>query len=691
MIGEGAASAALDGSTVAAVTSVNYLAGSATAATLPSYVVTVPSTDTVTSGDYITLVFTPTGGCTSTSYVTIGGTITATQTGPVTPATLGATTSTSAGCIGVNTVKIAASSTASAAGGTITISGLTLTSPAGAAAGSVAVAASFVDSTNTVGTLTFPSPATIGRFTVTGPNPAPNLKASSTLNSVGNISITEPFVAATPVNYVCVALSSGTFAAAPTVTATSGSGAATLGATVTNNSTSVSFQVTAASSTIPTTFTLSGISINAPSVAGGNSLITVTSNTLANCSGTSTALPSTTAVAFSAISATQTYYGQTADATTAVEFENTYSPGCTEGGGSVVLTTDADPYDALAASYLAGELGTGILITPVTGLGSDAVLAMRLMGVTNVYVVGGPLAVPASVTSAITALPVYSCGGVTQTGKTVTIANNGASIYGQTADDTAKAINTFYPATVVGSLTTISGAYNATGGKYNDTYTQYGGTGSATAPTNLKTAFLVSDTDYSDAAALAPIAYRMHIPVILTPTSGLGTQASSTLTALGIGQCIVVGGPLAVPNAIVTSIQGMSIAVLRVAGLDASDTATQVANLETGLTASNLGLGWVGGTGIILASGPTGNPLAWGDILGIAAYAANNTDPVLFTEGPAAGLGTYTTAELNQAGNAASTPPGLGGHLYTGLWVVGGPSAVTASEVAAAQSAIAAG
>jgi hypothetical protein len=386
--------------------------------------------------------------------------------------------------------------------------------------------------------------------------------------------------------------------------------------------------------------------------------------------------------------ATQIYGSDgTADGTVAQEFESAFP---VTGGGlgntTAVLATDVDPFDALSAAYLEGTLGTGLLITPPTSFGLDAQAALRLEGVTTVYVVGGPLAIAPSVISQIQATPAFLKGGVTPTGLNLKVVG---PIYGATADDTAQSIATYF-GSAIGSAT-FAGAYNTTGGVYNDQ--GVAASASNSGPTaSTPTAIVISDTDYQDAMSIAPEAFFQRFPIILTeqaPGTGtptLGTQASAALTSLGVHQVIVIGGQLAIPNTVVTGIQALNggISVLRIAGTDATDTAAELANFA--LAAGPNGLGWKAlQTGealplTVMAS----HADYWSDELGAAALGGNANlttfgyEPMILVENPTT-VGTYTTAEL-------AVLHALG---ITNLTVLGGPLAMPAATVSTLSAGIA--
>ena len=386
---------------------------------------------------------------------------------------------------------------------------------------------------------------------------------------------------------------------------------------------------------------------------------------------------------------TTTIFGAngTPDGTVAQEFLNAYPYNAVlgeNGNPNVVLATDtpsANGSDALAASYLEGTLHTGLLITPSTSLGVDAQTAIRLAGVSTVYVVGGPLAISPAVIAQIQALPVYNPGGLTTAGGTVKVVG---PIYGSdgTAAGTAAMIAQYF-STNYGSGS-FPLAYTAGGGAYNDTT----GSASTVAPSgaaNLPTAIVVASSDWQDAMTIAPEAFARRFPVILAgPSSSttLGTDAQAALTALGVKQVIIIGGQLALQNSVEAQIAALNggISVLRIAGIDATDTAAQIANFAYSTAGNNSGLGWTAGAGMnsVLVS----HVDYWSDALGAAALGggANATfgyEPILVAENPTT-IGTYTTKALGVAGSLGVN------HLN----VLGGPLAMPAATVTAMLAAL---
>jgi putative cell wall-binding protein len=434
------------------------------------------------------------------------------------------------------------------------------------------------------------------------------------------------------------------------------------------------------------TFVISGLYANSGTTAGAVTAdLGYASTPAAACTSTN---EYNSATLYTVGVSTSPIYGTTPEATAAAEFEKAFynsgasspSAACTELNGSVVLATAADPYDALAAAYLEAELGTGVLITPPTSLDPSMLSALRLMGVTKVYPVGGPLALSSTILTQLAATPAYNCGGVTATGSNITVE---PSIYGATADATAAAIDN-YVAPPSGNIPPITAAYSAAssttgGGLFNDTT----GNSSASGPSSTgKTAIVVSDTDWHDAETAAAFAYSNDVPIVLTTPTALSTIASTELTSLGVNQVIVLGGQLAVAPAVVTSIQALNggISVLRIAGQDATDTAYQVAKFEG--AASGQGLAWKPSSQTVLVA----QGKYWSDALAAAPIAGKNQEPILLTEGPTQGLGQYLTAALNAAGGGT-----LLQNTVLTVQVLGGPLAVPAAQITAMQAALAAG
>jgi len=604
------------------------------------------------------------------------------------------------------------------------------TSPGGptfASAGAVTFSGIYIPSTGSNTTFTTPQVATVTPYGVSANSPPISIAASATAAGISNVTFTEPYAGAIPASaYVCLILDAQNDSwgsTAPTVNATgfglgtsNGPSAVTVFSQTAGDSV-LSFQANLGTpSTSAVSYTLSGLTVNTGSTVGQGVINIVTSPT-AGCYSAAYGSKATAPagalaiagplVAFSELTESQPFQGVNADGTTALEFEGAFPTNPGPACKCVVLASDVDPFDALDASYLEAYLGTGILITPASlPLASSMVTALQNEGIATVYPVGGTLALPTAVLNAVAALPVYNWGGVSQASPAATITVE-ATLAGTLDDDTAQAINTKIGTSQVDSVDLV-GAYSAAtsttgGGLWNDTLGNSTAAGSVPSGA-LKTAFLVSDTDFNDSMASAVLAYKAHVPVILTPAPttavpapSIGTDASAEITALGIQQVIALGGNLALPNSVVTSVQGITVngspvAVLRVAGSDAGDTAHEIANLELG-TGSTLtsfeDFGYSATVGLLTQG------LAANDALGVAAYGGiaqggTTIDPTITTQSPTS-LGTTTTAFLNQAGNESSSTIGINGQILGTLTVLGGTLAMPASTVAAAEAALEAG
>ncbi|HEY5304856.1 MAG TPA: cell wall-binding repeat-containing protein [Acidimicrobiales bacterium] len=654
IVGAGVASAATTPTVTAALTS------GATATTIAGTVtgggsgnsLTLTVAGTPVSGDKITLTL----ACPSTG-TAVFDVVTDTASADFGAAVLGTNT---AGC---STATF--TSTGTVANPSLVLSPLTYTTN-DVSSQALSISGSYATLGLAATTFSAPTDANVSWFNVSANNPVVTLPKTGT-TAVSPISITEP-----------ANLPGGNLTVGDTITLTLPA-ADTWGAGTTLSTTGGTAALTG-----QTTRTLT-ITVDTVSGAGNSILFTINNATVITAGASvgaqivtiDSSLGSVASVSVGSILGNlTTIYGAdgTADGTVAAEFENAYpasSSSASSGNRKVVLATDApsaNGSDALAASYLEGTLGTGLLITPSTTLGTDAQQAMKLEGVTTVYVVGGPLAVSPAVIAQIKALPAYNAGGLTLTGSNVTVVG---PIYGTdgTAAGTAAAIAQHF-GTAYGAGA-FPGAYSASGGTYNDST----GNASTTGPTSaVPTAIVIASTDWQDAMSVAPEAFNQRFPVILAGPStdtSLGADASATLTALGVKQVIVIGGQFALQNSVETQIAALNggISVLRIAGIDATDTAVQIANFA--LASGTSGLSWTAGNHSVLVS----HVDYWTDALGAAALggganATFGTQPIILVESPLV-IGQYTTKEM----------PVLGAGGVANLTVLGGPLAMPSSTV----------
>lgn len=516
--------------------------------------------------------------------------------------------------------------------------------------------------------------------------------------AVPNIVFTESVGGGVPTGWVCATLSAGTFDATSTpAVAATGTGAAATGAAYVNSSTTVEFDVTTAS-TAAGTYTVSGLAVDPPA-AGGPVTISVTdANTTAggaatNCSGGATLPQASGAYAprLYYVASASRIQGSDADATAIAEVETVYDCSTINGGvnglttsaATVVLATDSGPYDALAASFLAGHLGTGILLTPTASLSSETQAALRQLGIAHVIVVGGPVAVSDTVVQQLQALQAYGCNGSPVVSGGVSQMLTVTRIYGATALDTAADIAQYEGKTAIRSIA-VPGAY---GNLYNDTT----GQASATGPTSVtSTMILATDNGFQDAVAASAAAYNQdgsgdNFPIALTDPSSLSSQAQAVITNMSIGQVILMGGPVAVSDNVVTQLQALGVSVLRIAGQDLTDTASMLAAFELNNTNSAGkvdGLNWETGFdhNIYVARGDF-----YSDGLVGGVVAGSAQDPLLLTLDPNT-VGAGLAAFLNVVGSAVAGVPAV----YS-ITALGGIQAVTPATVSTMLGDLAAG
>jgi putative cell wall-binding protein len=317
-------------------------------------------------------------------------------------------------------------------------------------------------------------------------------------------------------------------------------------------------------------------------------------------------------------------------------------------GGTVILASGEAFPDALSAAFLSQRLGgASVLLTRPTALPTATESALRQLGTTRVFVVGGATAIGAQPFSDVRAVVDANAGGA---GKGQVTRLFGADRYAtnQAVNEAAASVGT----TPIGS-TTI-------------TFGQPG----------KRTALLATGQDYADALASAPATAGANdpIPLVLTGSTALSATARDQLSGFGIQQVVVVGGENAVAPAVVSQLQTMGIAVRRLSGATRYETALAVADFEraTVAPASASASGGLGFTGdeVFLATGQ-----AYADALAGGPLAANQGSPVVLTTSatlvPA--VGTWLTA--HKGGLSAVT-------------ALGGVVAVSNAALQAAQAAL---
>jgi putative cell wall-binding protein len=362
-----------------------------------------------------------------------------------------------------------------------------------------------------------------------------------------------------------------------------------------------------------------------------------------------------------------------------------------EAGGVLFVATDADYHDALGAAYPAGADDSAVALTDPGSLSIGTANIIRQEGVQTVYLVGGPLAISNNVQNQLESTTSYLCGGVepriNALGGTEDLTV--IRIAGQTADDTNLQLADFPGAQPITPTPGPFGAYAAPTA-FNDT-----GSGTGTgAPTGVtqNTAILVTDADFPDAVSGSALAYGWPMPLIVTTPGALDTDALEAIFNDHINQVIVLGGVLAVTPAVISELPA-GVTAIRVAGIDGSDTSTELASFELS-TALGIGVdnndpqwgAFVDRTAGEIAPAPGFSAqgdthahvvlLARGDYYADAEtasvlavhnglYGFNTTlKPLVLAESPT-NLGSYVTSWLSNAGLAVS---GLPGEVAAGGW-----------------------
>jgi len=565
-----------------------------------------------------------------------------------------------------------------------------------AAAGAGMVFASFAGAASSASAATHPKPTTASsrihpHITVPGAGvtasassrvsiPDATLRAGTSV-AAPTVTVTDPGVI-TSGDVVTLTLTNSpigvTFDPAHTPTVTvSGSGAIAGPAIAT--ATTITFTASKSNTAVNAKYAVSGIYLKGPATAvtGGVSI------TASYGGGTAAGATSGSVPAFHIGAITNllpAVAGPTAPDTAALLFRAAFpapAAGATTGGpSSVVLASDYAPQDAESAAYLATAENTGILLTDPSGLSSAVSSVLNdYPNITTVYIVGGTKVVSNSTATALAG----------RTGLTVT------RIAGNTQYMTNQAIFNFVKSTVDGPSGNSAVALDYTQTKYNNT----GGSSSPSTTTVTagagQTAIVASGeyASYQDGIASGPLSYKDGLPLILTQPGGLDAGAMQILISGGFKQVILLGGPLAVSNAVETQLTnsvangGAGVAVFRVAGSDATDTAQLLASLETsGTTANGFGFsptdsgGDANGGGVLIARGN-----GFQDALAAAPYAGSiGNTPILLTEN-ATTLGAPLTGYLKAQGAAGTFS----------VQALGGPISVTPAVQDAAINAEVAG
>ena len=434
------------------------------------------------------------------------------------------------------------------------------------------------------GSAPLPAPLTISNAFVTSAslssnNPPVGIRTGSGAAAVGNLVVTERVndaLAGASAN-VCIVPTGGfdTGAPGPSVAVAGGTGDTATVTVLAGGIVRVAV-ADAPADTGASTLTISGLRLSAATTGvAGLKTADLSVDTTANCTTLGTTLTSMSPLA--AVVTTDRLSGGDRYETAQALFEAAFPCAPASGLASAVIARGDDFPDALAASYLAGSLGTGILLVDSTSatVPTATVNALRNRGVDKVFIIGGTTAIPPALATALDNLPNYDCAGVPS--GTIDLERiGGADRY-----ETGRLVAERPGLGVAGTAD-----YDGTAADPD---------GPACAP--RKTAIVATGVNFPDALVAGPVAFNGHnmpgagsavppgtpgcgdglgFPLILTTGNALHPQASQALTNLGIQQVLIMGGASAIDPSVETAIQGIGgITTKRFAGTNRLDTAKQ--------------------------------------------------------------------------------------------------------------------
>ena len=161
------------------------------------------------------------------------------------------------------------------------------------------------------------------------------------------------------------------------------------------------------------------------------------------------------------------------------------------------------------------------------------------------------------------------------------------------------------------------------------------------------TIILATGRNFPDALAGTPLAFQYDAPILLTNTNTLTDDTMKEIKRLGAKHAILLGGSVAISEAVVTELKNMGVSYERIAGKSRADTAVEIAKK---LMPSDKA---------IIVDGSN-----FPDAISIAPYAAREGIPIYLTQGGK--LSEETEIELKKAKQ---------------IYVIGGSSAVNDSIV----------
>ncbi|RLL46964.1 DUF3823 domain-containing protein [Oceanobacillus piezotolerans] len=162
-----------------------------------------------------------------------------------------------------------------------------------------------------------------------------------------------------------------------------------------------------------------------------------------------------------------------------------------------------------------------------------------------------------------------------------------------------------------------------------------------------ETVILTRGDEFADTLAGVPLAEQLDAPILMTPSKELYNGIKEEIERLGAKNVIILGGPVAISNAVSTELKEAGLAVDRISGQTRYETAALIAER----------IAPKGADEVVIASG-----MDFPDALSVASHAANQGLPILLTQTNV--LSKDTREALDSLGNTSTI-------------VVGGPLAVS--------------
>ncbi|MHB8670385.1 MAG: cell wall-binding repeat-containing protein [Acidimicrobiales bacterium] len=209
------------------------------------------------------------------------------------------------------------------------------------------------------------------------------------------------------------------------------------------------------------------------------------------------------------------------------------------GAPTVIVASGQNFPDALAASYLAGDRGSPVLLTATEApVPPPTLAALTALRAKNVILLGLSAAISPAVQNQLA-----TTASASPAGGTLAVTRIG----GATRYDTMLAVDE----------TPLPGAGSLAG---------------------KKTAILASGARFPDALSVGPLSWANRFPTVLTDPTVLSPQAAQALRDMGVAQVLIAGGTAAVSDGVEQSVHALGISTFqRFAGTDRSDTSRLVA------------------------------------------------------------------------------------------------------------------